>query len=100
MSLSVIGVFVTFTYVRAAHDNHIRRIELEIIGTIGGRLLTEAHLFQEVAPKLARNSEFGLDEEYEALNKLMASGHITYVMRPCNDLAGYGHTCRFYYSTL
>jgi diadenosine tetraphosphatase ApaH/serine/threonine PP2A family protein phosphatase len=91
---SAIAAIVIYVWMK--HDNNIHRVELAIVGTIGGRLLTDDDIFQQISPELA---DFDLTEEYEALNRLLGGGHIRYVIRTCNDLVGYGHTCRLYYAT-
>jgi len=81
------------------YDGDIYRVELEIVGTIGGRLLTADDILQEIGPKLTRFTEFNVNEANEALSRSIGDGRVTYVTRTCKDLAGYDHACRFYYGT-
>ena len=99
MLLIGVGTPVVVAYRWMKHDNYIRRIELEIVGTMGGRLLTVDDIFQEIGPKLTRIAEFNIDDACEALNRSIGDGRVTYVTRTCKDLAGYDHACRFYYTT-
>jgi hypothetical protein len=97
--LIAIGVPVILAYKWTKHNNEIDRIELEIVGTMGARLLTADDIFQEIGPNLTRIAEFNIDDAYEALNRSIGDGRVTYVIRTCKDLVGYDHACRFYYTT-
>ena len=97
--LIAIGVPVILAYKWTKHNNEIDRIELEIVGTMGARLLTADDIFQEIGPNLTRIAEFNIDDASEALNRSIGDGRVTYVIRTCKDLVGYDHACRFYYTT-